>query len=183
MARERRYCISSATEHRLERGSMRSTPGRPKTSWWSPWPTSWLVSRGLCCPAATSTDPQQRNGAEKAPSAWKRYALPLSRTTKTARTFPLKSAKGSKDERTVTTACPQPAVTNGPQRPTSLEGTDTRATHPGQENYSPPKGRIHLRRLVFSTKLFPCSRAADHTFVTVSNWPAEIPSRFASLSL
>jgi hypothetical protein len=42
--------------------------------------------------------------------------------------------------------------------------TDTRATHPGQENYSPPKGRIHLRRLAFSTKLFPCSRAADHTF-------------------
>jgi hypothetical protein len=38
----------------------------------------------LCCPAATSTDPQQRNGAEKAPSAWKRYALPLSRTTTTA---------------------------------------------------------------------------------------------------
>ena len=34
--------------------------------------------------------------------------------------------RGSKDERTVTTACPQPAVTNGPQRPTSLEG-QTRA--------------------------------------------------------
>jgi hypothetical protein len=30
--------------------------------------------------------------------------------------------RGSKDERTVTTACPQPAVANGPQRPTSLEG-------------------------------------------------------------
>src|ERR1700730_17519083 len=56
--------------------------------------------------------------------------------------------------------------------------TDTRATHPGQENYSPPKARIHLRRLVFSTKLFPCSRAADHTFVTVSNTSAEILSRF-----
>jgi len=38
----------------------------------------------------------------------------------------------------------------------------------GQENYSPPKGRIHLRRLVFSTKLSPCSRVAHHTFVTVS---------------
>jgi hypothetical protein len=30
--------------------------------------------------------------------------------------------RGSKDERRVTTACPQPAVTNGPQRPTGLEG-------------------------------------------------------------
>jgi hypothetical protein len=37
MTRERQYCISSATEHRLERGSMRSTPERPKTSSWSPW--------------------------------------------------------------------------------------------------------------------------------------------------
>jgi len=44
---------------------MRSTPERPKTSSWSPWPTSWLVSRGLCCPAATSTDLQQRNGGRK----------------------------------------------------------------------------------------------------------------------
>jgi hypothetical protein len=34
----------------------------------------------------------------------------------------------------------QPAVTNGPQRPTSFKRTDTRATHSGQENYSPPQG-------------------------------------------
>jgi hypothetical protein len=52
---------------------------------------------------------------------------------------------------------------------------DTRATHPGQENYSPPKGRIHLRRLVFSTKLFPCSRAADHPFVIVGFADEEEP--------
>ena len=31
--------------------------------------------------------------------------------------------------------------------------TDTRASHPGQERRSPPEGRIHLRRLVFSPKL------------------------------
>ncbi len=35
---------------------------------------------------------------------------------------------------------------------------------PGDQ--SPPKGRVHLRRLVFSTKLPPCSRAADHTYNT-----------------
>src|SRR5580698_3937856 len=34
-----------------------------------------------------------------------------------------------------------------------LRRTDTRATHHGQESLSPPKGRIHLRRLVFSTNL------------------------------
>jgi transposase len=34
-----------------------------------------------------------------------------------------------------------------------LKRTDTRATHHGQERRSPQKGRIHLRRLVFSTKL------------------------------
>jgi transposase len=44
---------------------------------------------------------------------------------------------------------------------------DTRATHHGQEKRSPHKGRIHLRRLVFSTKLPPCSRAADHTLSEV----------------
>jgi hypothetical protein len=116
-----------------------------------------------------STDPSQPNGVEKPPSPWKRCALPLSHTTYDGLKFLHRSLhRVSNDERTVTTACPQPAVTNGPQRPTSLEGQTRRATHPGQENYSPPKGRIHLRRLVFSTKLFPCSRAADHTFVTVS---------------
>ena len=31
--------------------------------------------------------------------------------------------------------------------------TDTCATHRGQKRRSPPKGRIHLRRLVFSPKL------------------------------
>jgi hypothetical protein len=38
--------------------------------------------------------------------------------------------RSSKDERTVTTACPQPGPENGPQR---LRRTDTRATHHGQE--------------------------------------------------
>jgi hypothetical protein len=83
--------------------------------------------------------------------------------------FPTEVCKrGSKDERTVTTACPQPCCYEWSSTTDELRRTDTRATHPGQENYSPPKGRIHLRRLIFSTKLFPCSRAADHTFVTVS---------------
>jgi hypothetical protein len=42
-----------------------------------------LGSPGRYCRAATNTGQQlcQHNGAEKTPSAWKRYALPLSRTT------------------------------------------------------------------------------------------------------
>jgi hypothetical protein len=79
-------------------------------------------------------------------------ALPLSRTTTTAKVPHRSLHRNSKDERTVTTACPQPGTENGLQRPTDLEG-QTRATHHGQERRSPPKGRIHLRRLVFSTKL------------------------------
>ncbi len=31
------------------------------------------------------------------------------------------------------------------------------------------KGRIHLRRLVFSSTLFPCSRAADHTLSVLTD--------------
>ena len=34
-------------------------------------------------------------------------------------------------------------------------------------DHSPPKGRMRLRRLVFSTKLLPCSRAADHRFSVI----------------
>jgi hypothetical protein len=82
------------TEHRLERGSMRSTPERPKTSSWSPWPTSWLVSRGLCCPAATSTDPQQRNGAEKVPSALEALRAPTFPHHHDGLNFPTEVCKG-----------------------------------------------------------------------------------------
>jgi hypothetical protein len=45
-ARERQYCISSATEHRLERGSMHSMRERTRTSSQSPCPTSWPASFG-----------------------------------------------------------------------------------------------------------------------------------------
>ena len=40
---------------------------------------------GLSCPAATNTGQQlfSHNRAEKTPSAWKRYALPLARSTTT----------------------------------------------------------------------------------------------------
>jgi hypothetical protein len=43
--------------------------------------------------AATSTGPSPPSGVEKAPSAWKRYALPLSRTTTTTKVSPPKSAQ------------------------------------------------------------------------------------------
>jgi transposase len=56
----------------------------PRTSLWSLWLTSLPAVPGLFRPAATSTDPSRRNSAEKAPVAWRRYALPLPRTTTTA---------------------------------------------------------------------------------------------------
>jgi hypothetical protein len=89
-----------------------------------PWPTSLHALHGLSCPAATTTGQQlfPHNRAEKTPSAWKRCALPLSRTTTTTKVSPPKSARSSNDERTVTTACPQPDPENGLQRPTDFEG-------------------------------------------------------------
>jgi len=133
-------------------------------------PTSLHALHGLSCPAATTTGQQlfPHNGAEKTPLASKRCALPLSRTTTTTKVSHRSLHRSSKDERTVTTACPQPGPENGFQRPTDFEGR----TRAHLILASPPKGRIHLRRLVFSTKLFPCSPAADHTF---SGSPGDFP--------
>jgi len=44
------------TGRRVEPGWTHSTPELPKTSSWSPWPTSWHASPGLCCrPEKTTT--------------------------------------------------------------------------------------------------------------------------------
>jgi hypothetical protein len=53
-------------------------------------------------------------------------ALRLSRTTTTAKVPHRSLHRSIKDERTVTTACPQPGTENGLQRPTDLKG-QTRA--------------------------------------------------------
>ena len=150
MALGPRYCISSATEHRLERGSMHSTPERPRTSLWSPWLTSWPASPGPCSPAATSTDPSQPNRVERR----------LRLGTLRAPTFPHhhdgfkflhrslqeKQRRKNSHNGVSATRCYEWSSTTD-----RVLREDTRATHHGQENYSPPKGRIHLRRLVFST--------------------------------
>ena len=80
------------------------------------------LARIACCPVATTTDRQPcQPSAEKTPSAWKRFALPLSRTTTTIRkASPSRSAQGNKDERTVTTACLRPAPDNGLPWPSEL---------------------------------------------------------------
>jgi len=54
-------------------------------------------------------------------------------------------------------------------RPTNKDRYARNSSWPGA--LSSTKGRIHLRRLVFSTTLFPCSRAADHTFSSKWNGP------------
>ena len=101
---------------------MPSTPELRRTSLSLPWLTSWHVSPGLCFPAATTTGPSPRNSAEKTPAAWKRYALPLSRTATATKVSHRSLHRSSKDERTVTTACLLPGTENGLQRPTDLEG-------------------------------------------------------------
>src|ERR1039458_522354 len=120
---------------------MRSMPELPKMLLWSRWQTSSRGSHGLCCRAEKTTGqwgillPHEivRKRRLRLGSAG---ALPLSRTTTTAGNFhPPRSARSSKDERTVTTACPQPDTENGLERATDrLIRTDTRATHPGQES-------------------------------------------------
>jgi hypothetical protein len=66
-------------------------------------------------------------------------------------------------------------VNDSPQRPTSFKRTDTRATHHGQERRPPLKGRIHLRRLVFSTKL-PLAVARR----TIHSWQLSCPDECVS---
>lgn len=64
---------------------------------------------------------------------------------------------------------------SGSQRPISLEGQTRAQLILGQENYSPPKGRIHLRRLLFSTKLLPCSRGGPYIRNSLAFCPQRRP--------
>ena len=135
---------------------MPSTPELRRTSLSLPWLTSWHVSPGLSSLPATSTDQwqahlhrQERKRRLRLGSATRSHFPAPRRRLK----FPHRRLhRSSKDERTVTTACPQPGTENGLQRPIDLEG-QTRAQLIMARRPSPPKGRIHLRRLVFSTKL------------------------------
>ena len=119
-------------EHRSERGLMPSTPERRRTSLSLPWPTSWHVSSGLCCPAATSTDPS-RNSRKRRLRLGSAKALPLSRTT-TTRVSPPKSAQeqqGRKNSHNGVSAAWYREWSSTTDR---LRRTDTRATHHGQES-------------------------------------------------
>jgi hypothetical protein len=77
---------------------------------------------------------------------------------------PPKSAQGQQGRKNSHSGVSTPWFGQWASTSDRLIRMDTRATHHGQEKRSPHKGRIHLRRLVFSTKLTPCSRAADHTY-------------------
>ena len=148
---------------------MHSTPAHPRTSSWWPWRTSLHALHGLSCPAATTTGQQlfPHNGAEKTLSAWKRYALPLSRTTTTTKIFPPKSARSGKDERTVTTACPQPGPENGLQRPTDFEGRTRAHLILARRTSLQPKA-VYICADLSLDQTSPCSPAADHTFAGAS---------------
>jgi hypothetical protein len=96
-------------------------------------PTSWLASHGRFSQAATtnvllptSCQPKQR------PANNYRSLQGLQRIAKTNEQFP--------------TACSKPPPANGHPWPSRLSGRARSATHHGQKNRSPYKGRIHLRR-------------------------------------
>ncbi len=147
----------------------------PKNSLWSLWRTSSHVSHGLCSPAATSTDLSPHSAAEK--SACGLEALTRSHFPARSRrqAYPPKSAQESKDERTVTTACPQPGTENGLQRPTDLEG-QTRA-----QLIMARRADLHQKAEYICADLSldqtsPCSPAADHTFSLLIQQPKTLGS-------
>ena len=101
----------------------------------------------------------QRQRLQTCPHARKRRlrlgsaALPLYRTTTTAE-LPTEVCTGAartkeQSQRRVRSLIPE----NGLQRPTDLKGQTRAQLIMARRARSPPKGRIHLRRLVFSTKL------------------------------
>src|SRR5277367_5468984 len=129
-------------------------PGLTKTSSSWPWRTSLLGSPGRCCQAATNTDQQlcQHNGCGKDAFGLEALALPLSRTTTTNK-LSTEVCTGSARTKEQSQRCIHSLVpTMGLNvRSAYKDGYARNSSWPGER--SPHKGRIHLRRLVFSTKL------------------------------
>src|SRR5260370_8518281 len=91
---------------------MHSTREPPRTSLWSPWPTSSRGSHGLCCRVGTTIS-QQRTRLPHEVARKRRLrlgsasALPLYRTTTTNRVYPPRSAqeqRGRKNRHNVVSA-------------------------------------------------------------------------------
>jgi len=107
---------------------MRSMPERPRTSLWSPLPTSSHASPGLYYPAEAST------GHSCASIAARKRRLRLGSAIASHVTAPRRRLelshrslhRSSNDEKTVTTACLKSGPENGLQRSTDFEG-QTRA--------------------------------------------------------
>jgi hypothetical protein len=139
---------------------MRSMPAPRKTSSWSPWPISWRASQGCVIQRRRLQTKQQHGHSiidQRGKDACGLEALTRSHFTALRRRFEITHQglhENGKDERTVTTACLETCWTNWLMTTDRLIRTDTGATHPGQERCAPPKGRIHLRRLVFSPSAF-----------------------------
>ena len=168
MAPEQRCCGSSAIEHPSVRGSIGSMPGLTRTSSSWPWRTRLLGSPGQCCRAATNTGQQlcQHNGRGK--DAFGLEALRSHFPTPRRRTSsPPKSAQGQQGRKNSHNGVSTAWFRQWASTSDRLIRMDTRATHHGQEKRSPHKGRIHLRRLVFSPEAFPLqSRGGPYIFGT-----------------
>ena len=150
---------------------MHSTPEHPRTSSWLPWRTSWHALLGLSCPAATTTGQQlcQHNGAEKTPSAWKRCALPLSRTTTTTnvshRSLHGVARTKEQSQRRVCSLVPKMVFND---RPTLKDGHARISSWPGE--LVSTRRPYTFAQTCLPVQTSPCSPAADHTFSGA--WPA-----------
>ena len=89
-------------------------------------------------------------------------ALPLSRTTTTTRKASApRSAQGDKDERTVTTACPQPGTENGLHDRATYKDRHARISSWPGELVSIKRPNTFAQTCLLD-QTSPCSRAADH---------------------
>src|ERR1700733_5735263 len=99
---------------------MRCRPEHRSMLWSQPQPISWQELPGLCCQLVRNIERSRVRRAhkprvEKTPSALKALTLfHLFHPTTTVEQFTHQGLhNNSKDERTVPTACPQPALKNG----------------------------------------------------------------------
>jgi hypothetical protein len=128
-------CGSSGIGRRLEPGWTHSTPELPKTSSWSPWPTSWHASPGLCCRPEKTTTPEP---SLPQPKAVRKDACGLEALTRFHFTalrqrleiYPPRSAQEEQGRKNSHNGVSPTCNENGLEKATDrLRRADTRATH------------------------------------------------------
>jgi hypothetical protein len=151
----RQCCGSSRIGRRSEPGWMRSMPELRKTSSWWRWPISWPASHGRCSPVETTSQIATGSQHELArKDACGLEALTRSHFTALQRrleVYPPRSAQkqqGRKNSHNgVSSACVR-LWSRKSNRPAYNDRHARNSSWPGA--LCSTKGRIHLRKLVFS---------------------------------